>query len=219
MTRRVTFLMAMLVSVGAATGQLPRPAGQGMHEPFAPPMTAAKIRAAIDDAVMYLRGRQGKDGYFAFGSGGGGTALAALTLLATGADPASDEQLRKALQWLADHDDNNTYVRGIRANVWEYALRKASYDKSMRAMLKKDFDWLLKALGDREGWRYTMQSRDWDNSCTQYGVLGIWAAARNSTSALATSTQSARICGSSERSCAQPSECSFQPYSRLTPVP
>ena len=63
-------------------------------------------------------------------------------------------------------------------NVWEYALRKAPYDPRFRNLLKADFNWLVAALGDREGWRYTMESRDWDNSCTQYGVLGFWAAAR-----------------------------------------
>ncbi|MCA9070179.1 MAG: DUF4159 domain-containing protein, partial [Planctomycetaceae bacterium] len=68
--------------------------------------------------------------------------------------------------------------RGLRANVWEYALRKAPQEKKYRDLLKMDFDWLMQAIGDREGWRYNMQSRDWDNSCTQYGVLGVWAATR-----------------------------------------
>ena len=35
---------------------------------------------------------------------------------------------------------NNTYVRGIRANVWEYALRKVPYDTGIRAALKADVD-------------------------------------------------------------------------------
>jgi hypothetical protein len=87
--------------------------------------------------------------------------------------------LRRALDWLLKNMEvNNTYVRGIRANVWEYALRKASYDERLRAALKTDYEWLLKARANREAWRYTCESRDWDNSCSQYGVLGIWAAAR-----------------------------------------
>ncbi|MCA9539838.1 MAG: DUF4159 domain-containing protein, partial [Myxococcales bacterium] len=66
---------------------------------------------------------------------------------------------------------------GIRANVWEYALRKAPYEARYRTALERDFKWLLSALHET-GWRYSMTSTDWDNSCTQYGVLGIWAAER-----------------------------------------
>jgi hypothetical protein len=152
--------------------------GQAIHQPFKPPVTAAKIRTAIDDAVTYLRSNQAADGSILEGRGGGYTALAALTLLAAGADPAGDDQLKKALDYLAKLEPNDTYVRGVRANVWEYALRKAPGDKRFTALLKADYDWLIKALGDKTGWRYVMESTDWDNSCTQYGVLGVWAAAR-----------------------------------------
>src|SRR4029078_11993900 len=88
-----------------------------------------------------------------------------------------DDQLKKALGFLAKLEPNNTYVRGVRANVWEYALRKTPEEKSYSKLLMADYDWLIKALGEKEGWRYQMESTDWDNSCTQYGVLGVWAAA------------------------------------------
>jgi hypothetical protein len=158
----------------------PRITVRALHEPFTPPITAAKIRTAIEDAGAFLRSRQGPDGSVTghYNYEGGSTSLAALALLAAGGDPAADDQLKMMLDWLAKIEPNNTYVRGIRANVWEYALRKAPYDDRLRRLLKIDYDWLVAALGDREGWRYQMESRDWDNSCTQYGVLGIWAAAR-----------------------------------------
>ncbi len=191
-TRRRGLLLTLLLCTSLAIGQvnhnrafpgahtmnasLAAPSGV-VHQPYVGPVTAKKIRTAIDDAVMFLRNRQSSDGRIGNGRGGE-TSLAALTMLAAGADPASDAQLNKALQWLARLNPNDTYIRGIRANVWEYALRKAPHDKQLRAALKADFEWLMKALGDREGWRYNMQSGDWDNSCTQYGVLGIWAAAR-----------------------------------------
>ena len=60
----------------------------------------------------------------------------------------------------------------------EYSLRKLPDEKKYKDLLKEDYDWLLAALGKKEGWRYTKDSPDWDNSATQYGVLGIWAAAR-----------------------------------------
>src|SRR6185436_19097084 len=71
--------------------------GAAVHEPFAPPVTAAKIRTAIDDAV------------------------------------------KKMLDWLGPRKTNNTYVRGVRANVWEYALRKLPDDAKLKALLKEDF--------------------------------------------------------------------------------
>ena len=101
-----------------------------------------------------------------------------MTILAAGADPAADDGLQKALDWLAKQKPNNTYIRGIRANVWEYALRKVPDETKYKDLLKEDYDWLLAAMGKKEGWRYQMESTDWDNSCTQYGVLGVWAAAR-----------------------------------------
>jgi len=171
MIRSIVAVGIMLVAPGLAAAQV--------HEPYRPPMTAEKIRIAIDDAVMALRSMQTPDGSIPYGGyPEGATALAALTMLAAGGHPATDDQLKKALDWLGGREVNNTYVRAICANVWEYALRKVPYDQRIRELLKTDYEWLMAAIGDREGWRYTMQSRDWDNSCTQYGVLGIWAAAR-----------------------------------------
>ncbi len=148
-------------------------------ENTAVPITAARIRASIDDAVLFLRKNMNPDGSVCGDHYQGGvTSMTVLAILAAGGDPKADDQLAKSLDWLAKQEPNNTYVRGLRANVWEYALRKMPYDQNLRNRLKDDHDWLLKALGDREGWRYNMTSRDWDNSCTQYGVLGLWAAAR-----------------------------------------
>ncbi|MDP6524551.1 MAG: DUF4159 domain-containing protein [Kiritimatiellia bacterium] len=136
----------------------------------------------MDDAVMYLRSCQASDGSIeetmTHYSHGAGTVMATLAMLAAGADPASDDSVQRALGWLSENDIQNTYYRAVRANVWEYALRKSPYEELYREKLEEDFDWLLKALNKKEGWRYLMTSRDWDNSVTQYGVLGIWAAAR-----------------------------------------
>src|SRR5262249_4296312 len=67
--------------------------GLAIHEPFTPPITAAKIRTAIDDAVYYLRSQQVVDG--SVHGDEGATSLTALTLLAAGADPAADDGLTK----------------------------------------------------------------------------------------------------------------------------
>ncbi|TFG85890.1 MAG: hypothetical protein E4H17_04635, partial [Gemmatimonadales bacterium] len=124
--------LALSIAAGAAFGQEARLTRQ----PFTGELTAGKIRTAIDDAVMYVRSCQRADGSIAGDEGQ--TVLAALAMLAAGGDPASDSQLSKALDWLAGRETNNTYVRAIRANVWEYALRKAPDDKKLRDLLEKD---------------------------------------------------------------------------------
>ena len=146
------------------------------------PISAAAIRKAVDRAVAYLQNCQAEDGsieeQMVHYSEGAGTVMSALAMLAAGADPESDVSLRRALDWLVEHNAENTYYRAVRANVWEYALRRSPEDTELRQALGSDFQWLLAALNKKEGWRYLKTSSDWDNSVTQYGVLGIWAACR-----------------------------------------
>lgn len=168
-------LTILLVATTVATAS----AQQAIHKPFIAPMTADKIQVAIDDGVHFLRSQIRDDGRVADDSyNGGATALSALALLAAGGNPIADDQLDTMLEWLASHEYNNTYYHGVRANVWEYALRKAPHETKYRDRLKADYDWLMKATKDKRAWRYNQGSTDWDNSCTQYGVLGIWAAQR-----------------------------------------
>lgn len=126
MTRLTITVSVLLLTAGNAIGQVRAvPGGQqvrtassrAVHEPFVEPITATKIRTAIDDAVMYLRSQQAEDGSIGESnrserSFGGPTALAALTMLAAGGHPASDDQLNSALDWLAKLEPNNTYVAG-----------------------------------------------------------------------------------------------------------
>jgi hypothetical protein len=143
-------------------------------------LTAAKVATAIDDAVLFLKRAQQPDGGIGERSyaRGGPTGLAALAMLAAGVHPVSDPQLARALEWLGKLETNNTYVVGIRANVWEYALRKQPDNETWRKALWRDAEWLLSAMNEHGAWRYNQNSRDFDNSCSQYGVLGLWAAAR-----------------------------------------
>ena len=139
-------------------------------------LSAAEVRKSVDRAIAYIQRNQQEDGSIA--GQYGQTVMAALAMLGAGADPVSDTSLARALGWLQENDVDNTYYRGIRANVWQYCLRRSPDDPTFRKALKDDYAWLIKALGKKEGWRYRMDSRDWDNSVTQYGVLGVWAACR-----------------------------------------
>ena len=57
-----------LLLAGSASAQV-------VHQPFKPPVTAAKIRAAIDDGVTYLRSHQAANGSILDNGDGGYTAL------------------------------------------------------------------------------------------------------------------------------------------------
>jgi len=176
--RNVAVEQAIRARTPVAVGPCQR---RAVHQPFDGRLTARAVRTAIDDAVTSLRQYQRPDGSIGQSRGyplAGETALAALAMLAAGANPLSDSQLAAALEYLLKADHDNTYVRGIRANVWEYALRKVPQNQAYREALRRDSDWLLKALGTKRAWRYRTASWDWDNSCSQYGVLGLWAAAR-----------------------------------------
>ena len=78
-------LSTLLLAASPADAQF-----RAIHQPFSGPVTAAKIRIAVDDSVMFLRSRQAEDGSIPSGAyTDGGTALAALTMLAAGAHPAT----------------------------------------------------------------------------------------------------------------------------------
>jgi hypothetical protein len=172
----IILMAALLVWSAASARETQAPVAPKPINAF----TAADISKAIEKALTFIRTSQNQDGSFN-GSRGpqGATALAALAMLAAGQSPVSDEPLKKALEYLLKNNEtDHIYTRAIQANVWEYALRKCPNDERFKKALKIDFEWLMESLGNKEGWRYNKNSRDWDNSCTQYGVLGIWAAVR-----------------------------------------
>ncbi len=104
----------------------------------------------------------------------GQTTLAVYALLSSGVS-YQDEHLKAALDFLASQRTDYTYVRALRAHVW--ALLPDRFYKA----LVNERSWLLKAYGyDSGSWNYTSVPMDsgYDNSLTQYGVLGLWEAAK-----------------------------------------
>lgn len=152
--------------------------GGASHARWDGHLTAPSVKTAITDAIAFLRSRIGPTGQLiATYDAVGETSLAALAMLAAGLHPTADTDLARALTWLLAAPSDNTYARAIRATVWEYALRKVPQVSAWAEALDADRAWLEKARNS-EGWRYNQSSSDWDNSCTQYGVLGLWAAKR-----------------------------------------
>ncbi len=104
----------------------------------------------------------------------GQTTLAVAALLAAG-HSYQDPRIRPALDLLIADKSDFTYVRGLRCHVWA-----AVPDKYSR-LLDADRRWLLSAYDHDSGsWNYTQAAirSGYDNSVTQYGVLGLWEAAK-----------------------------------------
>ena len=120
---------------------------------------------------------------------GGYTALACYALLAAG-ESYQEPRLKRAMKWLATVPMNATYCLALRCQVWTYLPR----EMGKRALLRKDATQLINSIcqpkrppvdlkaNPRYG-TYTYVSSGvpgtgGDHSNTQFGILGVWAAAR-----------------------------------------
>lgn len=152
-----------------------------------PPVTDESVDTAIRRAVEWIKSQRNDQGHWEEGGGtqdqhwAGTSGLAMLSLLYAGEDPRESE-LARSLDWLASQTLNGTYTYGTRAHV--LALVPGG---KFNARLRSDLDWLLAAIWqpgtEHPGaYDYTpptpgQKSGRWDNSVTQYGVLGVWMAA------------------------------------------
>jgi Domain of unknown function (DUF4159) len=157
-----------------------------------------QIQAAIEKAKVCLIKQQRADGSWddpatmldAKGgpthTWGGYTALATYSLLASGYDPQSD-QIKHAVAWLEKCQMKSVYCIGVRMQVWLLMYENADInDKNSRShfegLAEKDADFLIKNLnttGPFAGlWAYFGKADRIDHSVSQYGVLGLWAAAQ-----------------------------------------
>jgi hypothetical protein len=183
---------APVVVVAAPPGppQLHRPAVHPLPDP-AVIVDDARIGRAISAAVQYLAVRfeknqiQNTTPYFDAGV----DALAVYALLQA-YDATGDSRLDPrrsfmgsaldALKKLPMDNSLATYGRSLRANALSLADRPED-----REALQADMQWLL-ATGPHGAFTYATRSIDraenltnyiWDNSNSQYGLLGVWAAA------------------------------------------
>lgn len=113
------------------------------------------------------------------GQWGGNTALATYALLAAG-ESAQDPRIQKAIAFLAEADIRGVYALGLRGQIWQYLP-----PTSMRVQLaKRDRKLLMDAAARMQDrpifgkFHYLVTAdRSYDNSVSQYGVLGVWGAA------------------------------------------
>jgi len=148
-------------------------------------LSDVEIGWAIDAIRDGLYARQNNAGTWEMGSSDpalmhlftqitGQTTIAVYALLVSG-QSYQEPRLQPAIDFLRSQKPDYTYVRSLRAHIW--ALLPERFGK----LLEDDRNWLLNAYGfDAGSWAYTsipMES-GYDNSLTQYGLLGLWEAAK-----------------------------------------
>lgn len=150
-----------------------------------PPVTEDTVDTAIERGVAYLLAQRNEWGHWESGPLGadrewaGQSSLVILALLTGGQNPRA-APLAEALSWLSAQTLRGTYAYGLRAQV--FALAGERY----RNQLESDLHWLVEAAHGENGafpGAYTYESlagrkdeRAYDNSNSQFGVLGAWFA-------------------------------------------
>jgi len=178
--RHGTVAGLLLLMLGTAIG--PRVAA-------AQPVTDAEVRQAIRRGIDFLYDQQEPWGHWddqqppanpdhQGKQWGGWTALATYALLAAGEDWQQNPKLLEPLKFLAEIDIDGTYAVGLRAHIWP-KLPDASSEILFLDELKEDLYLLVQGISPQtNGYRYSLGEDRYDLSCTQYGALGVWEAAK-----------------------------------------
>jgi hypothetical protein len=143
------------------------------------------VDAAIRKGVEYLYSMQkdgnwehaGEEEWLKKRQQGGATAMACYALLAAGENP-QDPRLEAGLNWLFNANMEGVYAVGMRAQVWGFLPRTPAVRQAMHRDAQILMG-LVKNRGDAKG-HYSYYNDDaerYDHSCSNYGVLGMWALA------------------------------------------
>ncbi|CAN5375196.1 DUF4159 domain-containing protein [soil metagenome] len=144
--------------------------------------TPEEVDDAIKKAIDVLYSTQKGDNW-ENGAGGdkqetGLTALVVYGLLAAGEKPQTPK-IAAAIEYLKKNPTKGIYALGLRAQVWN--LIPHDKDESVRNAIKGDAVLLLEGAKNASGtgyrglYHYLVSQKDYDASCSQYGVLGMWA--------------------------------------------
>ncbi|MCY2925504.1 MAG: DUF4159 domain-containing protein, partial [Planctomycetota bacterium] len=138
-----------------------------------------KVADAIERAKTFLLAAQLPNGSWSKEKlhDVGITAMCTYALLEAGVKP-TQEDVKKALTWLTEQNCTYTYSLALRCQAYLSAERHGSRG-AYKAFLKKDAE-LLAHSGLVNGGRYSYNTPGaaGDNSNSQYGLLGVWAAAQ-----------------------------------------
>ncbi len=149
------------------------------------PLTDQTVDDAIQRAAAWIKSQRNEAGHWEHGEDtkarfwAGDSALALLALLYAGQNPRASD-MQASLEWLAAQPMKATYTRGTRAHV--FALVPG---RRYRGQLQEDLRWLVRAVhppssahAGAYGYLSMQEARGgwYDNSNSQFGVLGVWMA-------------------------------------------
>lgn len=153
--------------------------------------TAAQVNDAIERAKEYLYKEQANgtwekvaaptsdSQYSTEGAQFGGlTALITHSLLAAGERP-TDPRIASAVKFLNQTKIIGVYAMAERLQVYSLLPRTPE----LAALIKADAEWMIASMGDKANdglFTYILSgkpAKTYDMSCSNYGALGIWAAA------------------------------------------
>ncbi len=181
--KRVTFIAVLLIFGGLIAGAKAAQ-NEKRHMFTHGGFSDQDVQKAIEKGIKFLWSRQNKNGSWPADGVNqnkyplSSTPLVTYALLESGENP-QDPRMQKALNWLTKQNCKMTYNLGILCNAWYVANRTTN--RKYLANLKKD----AKRLGNsanKGSYHYKATGKpvgSWDNSCSQYGLLGVWAAARD----------------------------------------
>lgn len=112
---------------------------------------------------------------------GGSTCVATLALLEAGVSH-NNPQIQAALKLLEGYPLELSYCRALRANIYAVLVDRVRDQREQnhyRRLLSEDMRWLERAMSE-DGWYHygaKTERGKGDHSCSQFGVLGMWACA------------------------------------------
>ena len=185
---KISWVFAV-ISVAAST---PLPVDQA-----AGAVSSSKVISAIKRGVSYLLSQRNPKTFWEQGARSGSqeylgeTALVVESLLDVeqslklGRLYIFKSPMKQSIAFLVSHRNNTTYAASFQANALALLPRREAYN----ATLRWDANYLFRSMHQGGGYAYAWGTpaydkrfptgeADWcDNSNTQYGVLGMWAAA------------------------------------------
>src|SRR3954467_6622251 len=137
------------------------------------------IPAGVDHLYAVQSGDNWDNGWNQDNSNTGGrTALVVYSLLAAGESP-QNPKLKSGIDFLLKQKPLGIYTLGIRCNVW-FLLPQTPEVKEIFRSEATQLEKAMKVKGKSRGlYNYTKDDGlRYDHSVSQYGVLGLWAAAQ-----------------------------------------